>query len=59
MRVCKEEVELVAEWLEQKLDEATDIEYIGYSDEEMEQFGYDEFMIRAAQEIVASVLNEM
>lgn len=58
MIIRKEEVELVAEWLEQKLDAATDIGY-GYSEEQLAELEYDEYMIRTAQEIVASVLNEI
>lgn len=59
MIIRKEEVELVMEWLELKLDEVVDTHFIGYSEEELKDIEYDEFMIRAALEVVGSVLNEM
>jgi hypothetical protein len=54
----KDDLYLLVDFLEEKLDNARDMEYVGYSEEELEQFAVEETMFELSIEVIKSLIKE-
>lgn len=59
MRYTKDDLYLLVDFLEEQLDNERDMDYQGYSEEELEEFAVKETMFEMNIDVVKSVLNEM
>lgn len=58
MKYTQDDLYLLVDFLEEKLDNARDMEYVGYSEEELEEFGIEETMFEMSIEVIKSLIKE-
>lgn len=54
----KDELYLLVDFLEEKLENARDMEYVGYSEDELEEFAVEETMFDLSIEVIKSLIEE-
>lgn len=54
----KDDLYLLVDFLEEKLDNARDMEYVGYSEDELGQFAVEETMFELSIEVIKSLIKE-
>lgn len=54
----KDELYLLVDFLEEKLENARDMEYVGYSENELEEFAVEETMFELSIEVIESLIKE-
>lgn len=54
----KDDLYLLVDFLEEKLENARDMEYVGYSEEELEEFAVEETMFELSIEVIKSLIKE-
>jgi hypothetical protein len=59
MRYTKDDLYLLVDFLEEQLDNERDMDYQGYSEEELDEFAVKETMFEMSIDVVKSILNEM
>lgn len=58
MKYTQDDLYLLVDFLEEKLDNARDLEYVGYSEEELEEFSIEETMFEMSIEVIKSLIKE-
>ena len=54
----KDDLYLLVDFLEEKLENARDMEYVGYSEDELEEFTVEETMFELSIEVIKSLIKE-
>lgn len=54
----KDDLYLLVDFLEEKLENARDMEYVGYSEDELEEFAVEETMFELSIEVIKSLIKE-
>lgn len=54
----KDDLYLLVDFLEEKLENARDMEYVGYSEDELEDFAVEETMFELSIEVIKSLIKE-
>ncbi|QGH72621.1 MAG: hypothetical protein [Myoviridae sp. ctThM1] len=54
----KDELYLLVDFLEEKLENARDMEYVGYSEDELEEFAVEETMFELSIEVIKTLIKE-
>lgn len=58
MKYTQDDLYLLVDFLEEKLENARDTEYVGYSEEELEEFGIEETMFELSIDVIKSLIKE-
>ena len=54
----KDDLYLLVDFLQEKLENARDMEYVGYSEDKLEEFTVEETMFELSIEVIKSLIKE-